>query len=176
MNKTIRIEESKDYQVVENIVRLAFESEEMSDHREHLLVNRLRQSKDFVPELSLVCEVDGEVVGHILFTKIKIVSSSTVFESLALAPVSVLPKYQKQGIGGALITEGHKQAKKLGYKSVVVLGHEAYYPKFGYQRASQYGIRLPFDVPDQNSMAIELVPYALDEVSGVVEYPKEFME
>lgn len=176
MKKTIRIEQSQDYQVVENIVRLAFESEEMSDHREHLLVQRLRQSKDFVPELSLVCEVEGEVVGHILFTKIKIVSSTTVFESLALAPVSVLPAYQNQGIGGALITEGHKQAKELGYTSVVVLGHGAYYPKFGYQRASIYGIRLPFDVPDENSMVIELVPHTLDEVSGIVEYPKEFME
>ncbi|MDR2222899.1 MAG: N-acetyltransferase [Flavobacteriaceae bacterium] len=176
MNKVIRIEQKQDYKTVEEVIRLAFESEEMSDHREHLLVQRLRQSKDFVPALSLVCEVEGEIVGHILFTEIKIVSSTSVIESLALAPVSVLPSYQKQGIGKLLITEGHRKVQELGYSSIVVLGYETYYPKFGYQLASRYDIRLPFDVPEQNSMVIEFKPNTLAGVSGVVEYPKEFME
>ena len=69
----------------------------------------------------------------------------------------------------------HKRAKELGYKSVVLLGHEKYYPRFGYSQADRFGIELPFDVPKENCMAIELTKNGLEGVSGVVEYSKEFM-
>ena len=92
---------------------------------------------------------------------------------MALAPLAVLPEFQKQGIGSALIKEGHKRAKEMGYRFSVVLGSEKYYPKFGYQPAKKAGIVPPFDVPDENFMMCRLSD-EFEHVSGVVKYPKEF--
>lgn len=176
MDIQIRKETPEDYDQVHTIIQAAFKHEPHSDHTEHLLVDRLRKSGAFIPELSLVAECNGKVVGHILLTKIKINNDDASFESLALAPISVVPIEQGKGIGGKLINEAHSVAKNLGYSSVILLGHEAYYPKFGYQTASSFGITLPFEVPDENVMAIELSARALDNVSGTVEYAKEFFE
>ena len=176
MNLTIRKEESKDIKTVFNLIEKAFESEQMTDHKEQYLVQKLRKSNAFVPELSLVAELENEIVGHILLTKLKIRNKQDEFDSLALAPVSVLPKYQGKGIGGKLIIEAHKKAKELGHKSIVLLGHEKYYPKFGYKQADFFGIKLPFDVPKENCMVIELIENGLNGVNGMVEYPKEFNE
>ncbi len=176
MNITLRKEEVRDYKAVFTVIEKAFEAEKMSDHKEPFLVERLRKSSAFIPELSIVAEVDGKIVGHILLTKLKIKNKSNEFDSLALAPVSVLPEYHHKGIGGKLILESHITAKELGYKSIILLGHEKYYPRFGYKQANRYGIELPFDVPKEHCMAIELVENGLNGVSGMVEYPKEFNE
>ena len=173
---TIRQETPKDYKDVFYLIEKAFRTEQYSDHKEQFLVERLRKSDAFIPELSLVAEVDGKIVGHILLTKLKIKNAADSFDSLALAPVTVLPEFQGIGIGGKLIAESHKRAKGLGHQSIVLLGHESYYPKFGYQRADKFEIELPFKVPKENCMVIELVENGLNGVSGMVEYPKEFNE
>lgn len=165
----IRQEQPKDYQAVYQINKQAFEQE-----AEVKLVDALRQSDAFVSELSLVAELDNRLVGHILLTKIKIVNGDLAHESLVLAPMAVRADSQKEGIGGKLIREGLKRAAALGFGSVIVLGHEHYYPKFGFEPASNWGIKAPFDVPDEVFMAIELQPNALENVSGTVHYPKEF--
>jgi putative acetyltransferase len=135
----------------------------------------LRKSPHFIPELSLVAELDGQLVGQILLTKIQIVENDkTRHDSLALAPIAVLPGFQKQGIGGELIKRGLADAAKLGHASVIVLGHEGYYPKFGFAPAAQWGIYPPFEVPSSAFMAVELMPHGLANVSGTVVYPKEF--
>lgn len=174
MNITIRKEEKKDHKTVFNLIEKAFEKELMSDHKEQELVERLRKSEVFVPELSLVAEIEGQIVGYVLLTKIKIVNGILETESLAMAPVAVLPEFQGKGVGARLIESAHEKAKELGFGSVVLLGHEGYYPRFGYKMAKDYGIRLPFEVPDENCMVIELVENALQHASGVVRYPKEF--
>lgn len=148
----------------------------MSDHKEQFLVERLRKSRTFVPELSIVAEVGEKIVGHILLTKIKIKHGQSEFDSLALAPVSVLPGYQGKGVGKRLIEQAHKEARRLGYKSIVLLGHEKYYPRFGYLQADKFGIELPFEAPKENCMAVELEKGGLNGVRGKVEYPKEFYE
>lgn len=175
MNIKIRQENEKDYTIIEDLVKLAFENEEFSDKSEHLLVNRLRKGNSFIKELSMVAEDNEKIVGHILFTKVLIDSGKEKFEALALAPLSVLPKYQCIGIGSKLIKEGLKKAKEIGYKSVIVLGHDKYYPKFGFIPASNYGIKAPFEVPDEAFMALELVSNGLESVSGTVVYAKEFL-
>ncbi|MCC0723151.1 N-acetyltransferase [Clostridioides sp. ZZV14-6104] len=172
MKMIIRQEKASDKNKVYEVVKSAFANEDSSDHDEQNLVNRLRNSTSFVPELSLVAEDDGNIVGHILFTEIKVKNNVL----LALAPVSVSPNVQGKKIGSKLIEEGHKIAKSKGYKGCVVLGHDKYYPKFGYQVASKFNIKAPFEVPDENFMAIELLDNGLKEVSGVVEYAKEFFE
>lgn len=171
---SIREEEASDHDAVFHVVKKAFENEIYTDHQEQFLVERLRESAVFVPELALVAELDGEVVGYILLTKIRIVNEHASTTSLALAPVAVLPAHQGKGIGGQLISSAHEKAKALGFGSVVLLGHENYYPRFGYRPAGNYGVKLPFDVPAKNCMAIELVEGALSDIYGMVEYPPEF--
>lgn len=172
----IRQEENRDFDSVFDLIEKAFKDEKFSDHKEQFLVERLRKSKAFIPELSIVAEIEGEIVGYILVTKLKIKNTTSEFKSLALAPVSVLPEFQGKEIGSKLIIESHKKAKELGYKSIVLLGHEKYYPKFGYKQADKYGIELPFEVPKENCMVIELVKEGLKGINGIVEYPKEFNE
>lgn len=173
----IRKEEPKDYQAVFHLIENAFKNEVYTDHNEQFLVERLRKSESFVPELSLVAEIDGQIVGYVLLTKIKIINDQLhETPSLALAPIAVLATKQGQGIGGKLIEEAHRKAKELGFTSVVLLGHEKYYPRFGYKMTKEYGITLPFEVPDENCMLIELVEHALNDVHGTVKYPGEFYE
>ena len=176
MDIKIRTEAVADHPKVFSIIEQAFFTEELSDHKEQFLVERLRVSSSFISELSLVAEVDAQVVGHILLTKISICDGDIKYQSLALAPVSVLPEYQGHGVGSALIKAAHTKAIALGYGSVVILGHKDYYPRFGYKTASQFGISLPFDVPEEYVMAIELISNALDGVRGVVEYDPAFSE
>ena len=166
---TIRQENKNDYEEVYKVIKTAFETAEHSDGNEQDLVVALRKSDNFIPELSLVAVMDNKIVGYILFTKIKIGKQ----EELALAPIGVLPEYQKQGIGRTLIQEGNKKAKELGYHYSVVLGSDKYYPKFGYVSAKEYGIVAPFDVPDENFMAIKLNDIDI-EIKGIVQYAKEF--
>ena len=176
MNLIIRQEQVEDYKSTENVVKLAFANAEHSDKKEHKLVSRIRKFNAFIPKLSLVAtnNDNNEILGHILLSKIKIVRDNQIAESLALAPISVLPEYQNKGIGGLLITEALKEAKELGFNSVVVLGHPEYYPKFGFKKASLWKIEAPFEVPDEAFMAIELTENTLNRVSGVVEYPSVF--
>ncbi|AQX10445.1 GNAT family N-acetyltransferase [Elizabethkingia ursingii] len=177
MNILFRQENKDDYAAVFNLIQRAFEKEEMSDHSEQYLVERLRNSEAFILELSIVAEINQNIAGHILLTRIKVINNKNEeFDSLALAPVSVLPEYQGKGIGGKLIETAHKKAKELGFGSVILLGHENYYPRFGYEIAKKYGIKLPFEVPDENCMAIELIKGALEGVEGTVVYPKAFFE
>lgn len=171
-NLLIRQECESDHKQVYKVVKRAFEHEKYSDKNEHNLVERLRKSRAFVPELSLVAEIGGKIVGYILFTEITIDGRT----ALALAPVSVDPDYQGLGVGSELIKKGHKIAKILDYEVIVVLGHKEYYPKFGYVRASEYNIKAPFDVPDENFMVLELKNNSLMDFNGVVRYASEFFE
>ncbi len=166
----IRQETPQDILAVYDVVKAAFEHMALASGEEADLVNRLRKSQAFIPELSLVAEQNGRVIGHILFTKMKIGEH----DSLALAPVSVLPEFHGQGIGSALIVEGHRIARELGFKSAIVVGHAYYYPRFGYRWASLYDIKAPFEVPQDAFMAIELVPDGLKGVSGMIAYAPEF--
>lgn len=170
-NILIRQENPMDYKAVYQVVQKAFESAEHADGNEQDLVQALRKSDAFCKQLSLVAEKEGKIIGYILFTKVSVGSG----EALALAPLAVLPQYQKQGVGTALIKRGHEIAKQLGYSHSIVLGSERYYPRFGYQPASQFGIQPPFDVPSENFMAISLGEKE-GNLSGVVEYAKEFFE
>lgn len=167
----IRQEQTEDYPAVYRLVKTAFEGAEHRDGTEQDLVERLRKSAAFVPELSLVAERDGEIVGHILFTKAHLGTARV----LGLAPLSVSPACQKQGIGMKLMLEGHRIARALGYEVSIVLGNEQYYPRVGYLPAAQFGIRAPFEVPDANFMALSLqgVPMQFDDV---MQYAPEFSE
>lgn len=177
MNFEIRKETKADFEIVQKVIERAFENESYSDHKEHFLVSKLRKSDAFIPELSLVAEHNNMIIGHILLTKLTIETiDKKNIQSLALAPVSVLPEYQKKGVGSALILESHKIAKNLGFKSIILLGHKDYYPRFGYEPTVKYGLKSPFDVPDEFFMIkfFESTEPNLSEAKVV--YPKEFFE
>ena len=142
---------------------------------EAALVDRLRKTDDYVEDLALVATENDLIVGFILFTLISIEGVQSN-ESLALAPMAVSPTHQKSGIGKNLIKHSLKLAKDLGHESIVVLGHKGYYPKFGFKKASRWGIRCPFDVPDDVWMAMELVRGSLKDSEGLVCYNKAFYE
>lgn len=168
----LRQETKEDFDDIFEVNQLAF-----GQDNEAKLINALRKNRTaFVPELSIVAVDNQKIVGHILFTKIKIRDSNgNLHESLGLAPMAVRPELQKTGIGGQLIKQGLKTAKELEFKSLIVLGHEDYYPKFGFEPAEKWNIKAPFDVPSNAFMAIELVKDSLKNISGTVIYPKEFV-
>ncbi|MCI9126397.1 MAG: N-acetyltransferase [Eubacterium sp.] len=165
----IRKEVLKDYERIFSVVKAAFDSAEHSDGNEHNLVSALRKGEAFIPDLSLVAEMDGKIVGHIMFTRAKIGDDIV----LALALLSVLPEYQRKGIGMSLIKEGHRIAEKLGYEYSIVLGSEKYYPRAGYVPADSLGIKPPFDVLSENFMACKIKKDA-SNICGVIKYAKEF--
>lgn len=172
----IREEKPTDFPAVFQLITSAFKNEIQSTHTEQFLVEKLRKSKAFIPELSLIAELKERVVGYLLLTRITIESNTSKHDALALAPIAVLQEYQKKGVGSLLIEEAHERAKTLGYTAIVVVGHQTYYPKFGYKKAEEFSIKLPFEVPSENAMAIELVPDALKNVNGTVVYDHAFYE
>lgn len=141
---------------------------------EGMLVDALRQGESFIPALSLVAEVDGKAVGHSLFSKIKIKGETATADALALAPMSVLPEHQNQGIGSKLVAQGLEACWRLGHRVVVVLGHPDFYPRFGFRPASLYGIRPPFQVRDEVFMVCGRDDGSLSGIAGMVVYPPAF--
>lgn len=165
----IRQEMAKDYPAVYALNLAAFGRKD-----EARLADRLRLSEAFIPELSLVATIDNKIVGYILFTRISIVDRETETASLSLAPMAVLPGMQRQGIGTQLMLYGLNRAKESGFKSVIVLGHEKYYPKFGFMPTTKWHIEPPFNIPENAFMGLELVDNGLKGVTGIVKYSKEF--
>lgn len=165
----IRQERPEDYQQIRELVRNAFALAEHSDGEEHNLIERMRLSPEYIPELSLVAVSGDIILGHIMFSKISVGQS----EAIALAPISVRTDWQRKGIGKLLVTTGHKLARKMEYRCSMVLGNPDYYSKFGYERASSYGIIAPFDVPDEYYMVCDLGNTG-DLPKGYVRYSDAF--
>ena len=125
--------------------------------------------------ITLVAVSDGRVVGHILFSRVTIANSPDIFNAVGLAPVAVLPEFQRKGIGSALIREGLERCKQAGYHAVVLIGDPAYYSRFGFVRAADFGLQNEYGVHDE-FMALPLHDGALDGISGMVKYLPEFRE
>jgi putative acetyltransferase len=138
------------------------------------LVEALRRSPAFIPELSLVALDGSTIVGHVLFTKMQVTAPGRLHEALALAPMAVRPGHQRQGIGSALVRRGLQEAGDRGHAVVIVVGHPEYYPRFGFVPAKPLGIQAAFEMSPGAFMAVGLRPGALEGVRGQVVYPPEF--
>ena len=169
INLIIRQEEASNKPVIKNIHDQAFRQP-----NEGKLVQELRNHPAFDPGLSLVADLDSIIVGHILFFPIFIRTENDEFQTLSLGPVAVLPEFQSRGIGGKLILSGHETATKFGYKSVVLLGHPSYYPRFGYKIAAFWNLTNPWGIHNEAFMAIELNEGYLDDKPGLCVYPEVF--
>ncbi len=175
MNCLIRTETSLDYERVREVIKSAFYREgKDSEFNEWSLVDRIRDSKYYINDISLVAEFEGNIVGHILFTQMKVNNENNSYNSLALAPVSVHKDYQKKGIGKLLVRSGIEKAKELGYRSIIVMGHPEYYTKFGFTLASKYHIGTTSDFNDKCLFGLDLVDGELSRISGVIQYCPPF--
>jgi len=165
---SIRPEEAKDYDQVRAINLAAFEGGPEAD-----LVDILRAS--CAEYLSLVAEDGGEAVGHILFTPVTIEGPTGGAEGMGLAPMAVRPERQRCGIGSQLVSHGLEMLQKRSCPFVVVLGHPEYYPRFGFKRASAFGLRSQWDgVPDEAFMVTVFDRGAMPDGGGVARYRDEF--
>ncbi len=163
----IRRETETDLDGIYDLIKVAFQTAQVSDGSEQDFAVRLRGSENYIPELALVAETKGRLVGHIMLTRIYVEQEKERFESLILAPLSVLAEYRNQGVGSMLIRESLVLAKKMGYKAVFLVGNPDYYQRFGFKKSADYGIRYAGDIPEQYVMALELVSDALKGIHGV---------
>ena len=166
----IRKAESVDYPVVMDLYNRAFR--DVPGFR-RLSLAEMRNSKFFIPELSLIAEIDdNNIVGHIYLIKVSI---NNTYLSLGLAQVVVAPEYQGLSIGSLLVEKAHQKAKEMGYGSVIALGGKSFLSKFGYQSVTNFGIHFPFGVVESQCLVVELYPGALAKVKGMASYPLEYM-
>jgi putative acetyltransferase len=161
---TVRDEQPGDLAAIRAVNDAAFD-QPLEGH----IVDELRRHG--AVRLSLVAEVDGRIVGHILFSPV--VSSGA--EGLGLGPMAVTPEQQKRGVGAALIEAGLARLREAGCPYIVVLGHHEYYTRFGFVPASRLGLRCEWDVPDEAFMVHVLDPAATAAAAGLIKYRPEFL-
>ena len=163
----IRREQLEDIAPIHEVHQLAFGRPAEAD-----LVDALRARSKAT--LSLVAVENGRIVGHILFSPVTIDSAYPAFSAIGLAPMAVLPERQRRGIGSQLVSTGLLECRNAGYDCVVVLGHPAYYPRFGFVPANRYGLASEYEVPDEAFMVLTWHARVLEDHSGVVRYQPEF--
>jgi putative acetyltransferase len=168
MKILIRVEEPDDYSGVYAVNTSAFDTQAEAN-----LVEVLRSQAQ--PYASLVAMEDGEIVGHIMLSPVKL-SGHTGLKIMGLGPMAVMPKKQRQGIGSALVKAGLEKCKELGCGAVVVLGHKGYYPRFGFTPSVKFGIGCEYNVPPEVFMVIELLPGYLRDATGIIHYHPAFNE
>jgi putative acetyltransferase len=164
----IRTEQVTDIPKIDSINRAAFDSATEAD-----VVDRLRSSAEHV--ISLVAEDDGEIVGHIMFSPVRLTGAANV-RAMALAPMAVTPERQRTGIGSALVRAGLEECRRLGIDAVFVVGHPTYYPRFGFTPASGVGFVCEFEVPDEVFMVAQLVAGVLDGKTATVHFHSAFKD
>jgi len=161
----VRPERPEDRAAIRLVNKQAFNRSDEAD-----LVDRLRE--EGVVLASFVAEIENQIVGHILFTRMSVETADRSVAAVALAPLAVLPRLQSQGIGSELIRHGLDWLRAQGEQIVLVLGHPDYYPRFGFSTAKASLIESPFN--PSSFMALELKPNALEGIRGKVRYPDAF--
>jgi predicted N-acetyltransferase YhbS len=168
---TIRNERSEDYRTVENIAREAFWNLYFPGCNEHVAIYKLRESEDFIPELTFVIEGDGEILGSIFYSHSRIVSEEgNHIPTISFGPVSILPEYHRQGLGRRLISHSIEQAKKGGHRAIVTLGYPYHYEPYGFKGGKDYGIYMPDRKFYKGLLVLPLFNGALDGISGYAEF------
>lgn len=163
----VRTEESSDVEAIDRLTELAFGQRGEAD-----LIHELRRQG--AATVSLVAELDGKVVGHILFSPVRLRDGRFEGSALGLAPMAVTPKRQRTGVGSLLVEAGIESCRRLGHAAVVVLGHPEFYPRFGFRPAQSFGLNCEYPVAPEAFMAMELRPGALGDVGGLVTYHPAF--
>lgn len=164
---TIRDESIQDAETVNVLLDQAF-----GRQAEARLVDRLRAGDKVAA--AMIAEQNGRMLGHVVFSRVSVSSGRSDFAALALAPLAVLPAFQRLGVGSALVSAGLERCRNSGHARVLVVGDPAYYSRFGFVPAARYGVRPPFETPPDTFMALELQPGAFAAATGVARYGHEF--
>ena len=160
---TIRNEEERDYKVVEEITRKAFYNLYIPGCAEHYLVHTMRGHEDFIPELDFVIELDGQVIGNIMYTKARLVDEAgTEKEILTFGPVSIDPQHQRRGYGKMLMEASFQKAVEMGYDTIVIFGAPGNYVSRGFKSCKRYNVCLENGSFPAAMLVKELVPGSLD--------------
>lgn len=163
----IRPERPADYRIVEELTREAFWNVHVPGCDEHFLVHKLRDHEDFIPELDFVAVMDEKLVGNIMYSRAQVMDTDGgAHVVLTFGPVSVLPKYQKQGIGSALIEHSGRAARAMGYGAILIYGDPEYYHRFGFRPAEEFTITTAQGSFHPALQALELKSGALAGISG----------
>lgn len=165
---TIRTERKADFTLLYDFVKTAFATAKVSDGTEQDFVNHLRAGAGYLPELALVAEEDGVIIGHIMLTKMQIDTTQGAHPALLLAPLSVALAWRNKGVGSALVKEALRRAVLLGYEAVFLVGDPAYYSRFGFRPTTDFDIHDTGSIPSQFIQVCELVPDALSGKSGTI--------
>lgn len=159
----IRREENRDRAAVEKLTRQAFYNLYMPGCVEHYLVHVMRDHEDFIPELDFVLELNGDVVGNIMYTKAKLTDENGISKDvLTFGPVSILPAYQRMGYGKMLMEYSFQEAMKLGYDVIVIFGSPGNYVSRGFKSCKKYNVCIENDKYPAAMMVKELIPHVLD--------------
>jgi predicted N-acetyltransferase YhbS len=163
----LRCEAISDYRTVEELTRKAFWNHHVPGCDEHYLLHIMRKADTFIPELDIVAEVDGKIVGNIVYTKAKIVDYNGEYHDvISFGPISVLPAFQGKGIGRILIEHTTTLAKEIGYTAILIYGDPDYYSRFDFVAAENYKIRTSDNMYAVPLQVLELCPGALSNTSG----------
>lgn len=167
-NFAVRQITKEDYTAIYNLIKVAFETAEHRDGDEQNFAVNLRLGENYIPELDLVAELDGNLIGHIMFTKTYVTKPDGIrYDTLLVAPLAVQLEYRGVGIGSTLMNEGFRIAQILGYQSAFLIGAPNYYKRFGYNFTHLHGINHEY-LPAEYVMVKEFVPAALDGVTGLI--------
>lgn len=166
----IRMATTDDHDEIYKLIETAFQTAKVKDGDEQDYAVGLRHKEGYIPELELVAELDGKLIGHIMLTEKHVVQpDGTTFSALLISPLSVLLEYRDKGVGSALMWEGMAKGWSLGYKAAFLVGDPAYYSRFGFKQTSLYGIHPKSGIPEQFVQVCELVPDALKGITGVLD-------
>ena len=164
----VRQENTEDYSAIDVVHLSAFEGDD-----EVGLIDSLRESSGFVPQLSLVAEFNGRIVGHILMTRVRLLKGKDSIDILALAPMAVVPSQSHRGIGSELVKAAVEKARALDYKGIVVVGEPEFYRRFNFEPASKWDLHTNLPVSSELVSAMELEA-GIFEGGGNVVYPSLF--
>lgn len=162
----LRRERPEDEHMAELLTQRAFWNRHAPGCNEHYLVKKLRESEDYLPELSLVALHEGQPVGLIMYSRASVITADGEREVVSFGPLAVDPDWHGRGVGGLLLRESLKLAAKAGYPGVIILGEPDYYPLFGFQTCDKYGITTMDGQNFDAFMAYELKPHGFDDIKG----------
>lgn len=165
----IRPERKEDFDTIYQLIKRAFETAQVADGTEQDFAVSLRNSDSYIPELALVAEEEGEIIGHIMFTKREIETQSKLIPTLLLAPLCVALEWRNRKVGERLIKEGIRIARKMGYQSVFLVGNPEYYGRFGFVQTTKWNIENKNKIPDQYVLGYEIVAKSLENREGQIE-------
>jgi predicted N-acetyltransferase YhbS len=167
MEIILRLEEERDFTIVEDLTREAFWNVHYPGADEHLLVHNLRKTNVFIKELDFVALNNNKIVGNIMYANSTVKNDDLEYTVLTFGPVSVLPEYQNKGIGEKLINHTIKLSKEMGYKAIIIYGDPEYYKRFGFKESKEYKITNKDKKFPVALLVLELYPNALNGTEGI---------